>query len=189
MSLEEVRVVERGEVHEGCVMLFGFPDVGLVGVIAASHLASRLEGLREVASVESELLPPLVVLHEGLPHSPIRVFGNHNVLLALSEAAIPADLIYPVMRALIDWGRSRKVKMMISLSGIPVPERHEIEKLKVFAAASSPEALRMVQESGHRGVEGGVHGRPPCHHASALREHGGASRSPPRPMLLQLPRP
>jgi uncharacterized protein len=148
MSLEEVRVVERGEVHEGCVMLFGFPDVGLVGVIATSHLASKLEGLREVASVESELLPPLVVLHEGLPHSPIRVFGNHNILLALSEAAIPADLIYPVMRALIDWGRSRKVKMMISLSGIPVPERHEIEKLKVFAAASSPEALRMVQESG-----------------------------------------
>ena len=144
---EEVRIIERKEIPRNAVMLFGFPDVGLVGVIAASHLISDLD-LTEVAYMDSKLLPPLIVLHEGLPHSPIRIFGNHNILLAVSETAISADTIYPVMHALIDWGRSKNVKMMISMSGIPVQDRQDIEKLKVFAAASSPEKLKVVQDKG-----------------------------------------
>jgi uncharacterized protein len=144
--LSEVKIIEKKEIPSGAVMLFGFPDVGLVGVIAASHLISELENIEEVAYMDSKLLPPLIVLHEGLPHSPIRIFGNHNILLAVSETAIPADVIYPIMDALIDWGKSKNVKMMISLSGIPVQERQDLKELKVFAAASSPEMLKMLQE-------------------------------------------
>jgi len=142
----EVKIIEKKEIPSGAVMLFGFPDVGLVGVIAASHLISELENIEEVAYMDSKLLPPLIVLHEGLPHSPIRIFGNHNILLAVSETAIPADVIYPIMDALIDWGKSKNVKMMLSLSGIPVQERQDLKELKVFAAASSPEMLKMLQE-------------------------------------------
>ena len=142
----EVKIIEKKEIPLGAVMLFGFPDVGLVGVIAASHLISELENIEEVAYMDSKLLPPLIVLHEGLPHSPIRIFGNHNILLAVSETAIPADVIYPIMDTLIDWGRSKKVKMMISLSGIPIQDRQDLKELKVFAAASSQEMLKMLQE-------------------------------------------
>jgi uncharacterized protein len=142
----EVKIIEKKEIPSGAVMLFGFPDVGLVGVIAASHLISELENIEEVAYMDSKLLPPLIVLHEGLPHSPIRIFGNKNILLAVSETAIPADVIYPIMDALIDWGKSKNVKMMISLSGIPIQERQDLKELKVFAAASSPEMLKMLQE-------------------------------------------
>jgi uncharacterized protein len=142
----EVKIIEKKEIPLGAVMLFGFPDVGLVGVIAASHLISELENIEEVAYMDSKLLPPLIVLHEGLPHSPIRIFGNHNILLAVSETAIPADVIYPIMDALIDWGRSKKVKMMISLSGIPIQDRQDLKELKIFAAASSQEMLKMLQE-------------------------------------------
>jgi uncharacterized protein len=144
---EEVKIIEKKETPSGAAMLFGFPDVGLVGVIAASHLISELN-LTEVAYLDSRLLPPLIVLHEGLPHSPIRIFGNHDILLAVSETAISADVIYPIMHALISWGRSKNVKMMISMSGIPVQDRRDIEKLKVFAAGSSPEMLKMVQDKG-----------------------------------------
>ncbi|MGC8895280.1 MAG: proteasome assembly chaperone family protein [Candidatus Bathyarchaeia archaeon] len=144
--MSEVKIIEKKEIPSGAVMLFGFPDVGLVGVIAASHLISELENIEEVAYMDSKLLPPLIVLHEGLPHSPIRIFGNRNILLAVSETAIPADVIYPIMDALIDWGKSKNVKMMISLSGIPIQERQDLKELKVFAAASSPEMLKMLQE-------------------------------------------
>ncbi|MBE0520445.1 proteasome assembly chaperone family protein [Candidatus Bathyarchaeota archaeon] len=144
---EEVKITERKEISRGAVMLFGFPDVGLVGVIAASHLISELN-LSEVAYMDSRLLPPLIVLHEGLPHSPIRVFGNHDVLLAVSETAVSADTIYPIMHALIDWGRSKDVKKMISMSGIPVQDRQDVKQLKVFAAASNPEILKAVKDKG-----------------------------------------
>jgi uncharacterized protein len=109
---------------------------------------SELKNLDEVAYMDSKLLPPLIVLHEGLPHSPIRIFGNHDVLLAVSETAIPADTIYPIMNALIDWGKSKNVKMMVSLSGIPIQDRQDAQELKVFAAASNPEMLKMVQDKG-----------------------------------------
>lgn len=145
---DEVKIVEKKEIPSGATMLFGFPDVGLVGVIAASHLIEELKDFEEVAFMDSKLLPPIIVLHEGLPHSPIRIFGNNEVLLAVSETAISADIIYPVINALIEWGKSKNVKMMISLSGIPIQDRQDVQELKVFAAASSPDMLKMVQEKG-----------------------------------------
>jgi uncharacterized protein len=132
--LAEINIVESRQVPPAAIMLLGFPDVGLVGVIAASHLVEELD-LAEVAYMESKMFPPLIVLHDGLPHSTIRVFGNHAVMLAISETPVAADMIYPVIDTLLQWGRGRKVKMVISLSGIPVQERQEIKELKVFAAA------------------------------------------------------
>ncbi len=145
---KEVKIIEKKEIPAGAIMLFGFPDVGLVGVVAASHLISELN-LIEVAYLDSRLLPPLIVLHEGLPHSSIRIFGNHNILLAVSETPLSADTIYPIiMYALIDWGKSKNVGMMISLSGIPIQERQDAQDLKVFASASSPDMLKIVQDKG-----------------------------------------
>jgi uncharacterized protein len=142
---EEVKIVERNQVPSGATLIFGFPDVGLVGVIAASHLIDELS-LSEVAYVDSELLPPLIVLHEGLPHSSIRILGDDKLLLAISEAPIPADIVYPVMNALMEWARSKNVKLMISLGGIPMQDRQDATELKAFAAASTPEALKIAQD-------------------------------------------
>jgi len=144
---EDVKIIERQKIPSGVTMLFGFPDVGLVGVIAASHMISELN-LREVAYLDSKLLPPLIVLHEGLPHSPIRIFGNHDVLLAVSETAVPAGAIQPIVRTLVDWGKSKNVKEMISMSGIPVQNRQDIDELKVFGAASNSSVLKTIQEKG-----------------------------------------
>jgi uncharacterized protein len=145
--LSEIRIIEKKPIPSGTLMLFGLPDVGLVGVIAASHLIDDL-GLEEVAYLDSRLLPPVIVLHEGLPHSSLRIFGNDKVLLAVSEIPLSADTIYPVMDALIDWGKSKKVRMMVALSGIPLEDRQDATELKVFAATSSADALKMVQDKG-----------------------------------------
>jgi uncharacterized protein len=145
--LSEIKVIEKAQIPTGAVMLFGFPDVGLVGVIAASHLIEEL-GLAEIAYLDSRLMPPLIVLHEGLPHSSIRVFGNDKIMLAVSETPISAEIIYQVMDTLIEWGRSKKVNLMVSLSGMPIEDRQDAKELKVFAAASSPETLKTVKDKG-----------------------------------------
>jgi uncharacterized protein len=142
--LSEIKIIEKTQIPSGALMLFGFPDVGLVGVIAASHLIEELN-LEEVAYLDSSLLPPIIVLHEGVPHSTIRIFGNAKILLAVSETPISANIIYQVMDALLDWAKSKKVKMMVSLSGIPIEERQDATELKVFAAASSPDVLKTIQ--------------------------------------------
>jgi len=138
-----VKIIEREEISEGLKVICGLPDVGLVGTIAASHLISKLE-LEEVAYVRSELLPPIIMLEKGLPRSPIRMFGDQDLIVLSSEIAIPSSAIYPIIESIIDWMWKKKVEIVFTLGGLPIPNRHEIEKPKVFGASSNETLLKML---------------------------------------------
>ena len=128
-------------------MIIGLPDVGLVGLIATSYLITELN-LEEIAYMDSDLLPPVVVLHKGLPHAPLRIYGNKNLIAVISELAVPAPAIYTIVREIVDWGKSKKIKRIISMGGIPVENRQSIKEPKVFAAASNQELLDTVSKKG-----------------------------------------
>lgn len=144
---ESVKIVEKAPIPSDATMLIGLPDVGLVGLIATSYLITEL-GFEEIAYVESDLLPPVVVLHDGLPHAPLRIYGNEKVIAVISELAIPATALHTVMRTLIDWAQTKKVKQMISMGGIPVENRQTITTPEVFGAASNQELLDSVTKEG-----------------------------------------
>jgi len=144
---ESVEIVEKKTVPSEATMIIGLPDVGLVGLIATSYLISELN-LEEIAYMDSDLLPPVVVLHKGLPHAPLRIYGNQNLIAVISELAVPAPAIYPIMREIVDWGQAKKVKRIVSIGGIPVESRQTITEPKVFAAASNQELLDMLNKSG-----------------------------------------
>jgi uncharacterized protein len=138
-------MVEKKPIPSGATMLIGLPDVGLVGLIATSYLISELD-LEEIAYMDSDLLPPVVVLHEGLPHAPLRIYGNENFIAVISELAIPAPALHTVMRTLVDWGQTKKVKMVVSMGGIPIQNRQVITEPKVYGAASTKELLDMLSK-------------------------------------------
>lgn len=142
---ELVRIVEKKPIPSGAVMLQGLPDVGLVGLIATSYIISELD-LDEVAYVDSDLLPPVVVLHEGLPHAPMRIYGDEKIVATISEMAVPAAALHTIMRTLVDWAQSKNVKMMVSMGGIPIENRQAIVEPKVYGAASSKDLLDMLSE-------------------------------------------
>ena len=142
---ELVKIVEKKPIPSEATMLIGLPDVGLVGLIATSYIISELD-LEEVAYMASDLLPPVVVLHEGLPHAPLRIYGNKNFIAVISELAIPVKALHTVMRALVDWGQAKKVKMMVAMGGIPIENRQTITEPKVYGAASSKELLDMLSK-------------------------------------------
>lgn len=136
LSEQEVfRIVETGVVPKRCIIINGLPDVGLVGLLAASHIISSLN-LQEVGSVESELLPPMIVLHRGLPKSPIRVFAGKSLVVVISETAIPTAVLRPLANSLVDWAKSKDAALMLSLGGMAVTNRQDIDVPKVFAALS-----------------------------------------------------
>jgi len=128
-------------------MLIGLPDVGLVGLIATSYLITELN-LEEIAYMDSDLLPPVVVLHKGLPHALLRIYGNQNLIAVISELAVPVPAIYPIMREIVDWGQAKKVKRIVSMGGIPVESRQTITEPQVFGAASNQESLDMLSKKG-----------------------------------------
>ena len=145
--LETIKIVEKESIPSNAIMLHGLPDVGLVGLIATSYMISELD-LAEVAYVDTDLMPPVIVLHEGLPHIPLRIFGNNRLLAVISEIAIPANHVYAIMRAIIDWGQSKNVKMVLSIGGLPIENRQDLKEPKVFGAASNKKLISLLQEKG-----------------------------------------
>jgi len=151
---ELVNIVERKTVPSNAIMLNGLPDVGLVGLIATSHIISELK-LAEIAYVDSDHLPPVVVLHEGLPHAPVRIFGNTDLLASFSETAIPADAVQPFMRKLVEWAQSKEVRLMVAIGGMPIQNRQDVREPKVFGAASNKSLLKLLEEKGVEILKGG----------------------------------
>jgi len=129
------RIIETAPVPNGAVMINGLPDVGLVGLLAASHIISSLN-LEETGSIESDLLPPMIVLHGGLPKSPVRIFASGSLVVMISETAIPVSLLRPLAEGVVEWARSKGTKLMLSLGGMAVANRQDIDSPKVFAAVS-----------------------------------------------------
>ncbi|MEM2091692.1 MAG: PAC2 family protein [Candidatus Bathyarchaeia archaeon] len=146
LSDMEIRIIEHKIIPEDAELICGLPDVGLVGAIAVAHMIHKLD-LREVAYVESDMLPPIIILENGLPRSPIRIFGDGNIVVVSSEIAIPLEVISPVIRGVVDWAWRRRVKRIFTLGGLPVPNRHEIEKLRIFGAVSDDSLLKIIEEN------------------------------------------
>ena len=144
---ESVKIIEKAPIPSEATMLIGLPDVGLVGLIATSYLITE-RGLEEIAYMESDLLPPVVVLHNGLPHAPLRIYGKDNLIAVISELAVPAPAVYTVMRELVNWAQTKKVKQIISMGGIPTENRQTISAPEVFGAASNQKLLDTLTKKG-----------------------------------------
>jgi len=141
-----VRVVQRGRLPRKFTLMNGLPDVGLVGVVAGSQIVSSL-GMKEIGTIESELFPPLVVLHGGVPKSPIRIYGKESLVVIIGETAIPAGVVYPIAEAIVDWASSAGAGLILSIGGMAVQNRQDIESPKVFAALSDKKLSKLLNGS------------------------------------------
>jgi len=129
------RIVETAAMPSISVVINGLPDVGLVGLLAASHIVTALK-LEEIGSIESDMLPPMIVLHGGVPKAPIRIFARDSIAVVLSETAIPGTLLRAFVKCLVDWAKNNKVQLVLSLGGMAVGNRQDIDAPKVYAALS-----------------------------------------------------
>ncbi|MCP8304359.1 MAG: proteasome assembly chaperone family protein [archaeon] len=145
--LKKIEIVEREGIKiDEPTVIEGFPDVGLVGVIASSYLVDKLE-LVEVAHIESALFPPVMVLHKGILTEPVRMFSNGKIIVVTSEIAIPPKAIYDLADVLSDWFKEKKAKLVVSLSGIPVQNRMEIDTPSVYGVGNSEKWMNIFKKN------------------------------------------
>lgn len=148
MKPYEVSIFEVEKIKaEKSALLCGLPDVGLVGIISVSHIIKEL-GMKEVGYIDSELFPPLVVFHQGEPTYPIRIFQKGELLAVFSETALPPESIYPLTKSIVSWSKEKGISMIVSLGGIGVPNRLDIDEPKVYGASSSKELREMILKNG-----------------------------------------
>ncbi len=147
---------EDFDIEKPSFLVLGFPDAGLVGGISISHLIRELNP-REVGGIDiSRMTPPITVIKKGDPRPPLRMFLKDNILMIAAEAPIPPNVIYPLSYALLEYSVKRRIDYIVSLSGIGTLNRVNIDKPKVYWAASGREAIEKAYTLGINPFDEGV---------------------------------
>lgn len=139
----EIKVVEVKRIPQKANIILGLPDAGLVGSIAATHVIEEMK-LNEVGFLESKLFPPIVVVHEHTPKSPIRIYGEKNLFVLVSEMPISPYLVQPLADSLVSWLKKKNPQLVVSLGGISRQDRVEIDNPNVYALPSDESILKML---------------------------------------------
>ncbi|MCE4599579.1 MAG: proteasome assembly chaperone family protein [Desulfurococcales archaeon] len=141
---------EYGDVGKPRYLILGLPDVGLVGSIASMHIIRSLK-VPDVAGIENyTMLPPVVVIQNGEPKHPMRVYSNRDIAFVVTDVPISPAGVAQLSMALVEWARLRGIDYLISVTGIGHPARVEVEKPSIYLLASSDEASELAKK-----IEGG----------------------------------
>lgn len=156
MMSPSVRIVETvGHEERPESAVIGLPDVGLVGSISTSYLATHLKA-KEIGYFDSELLPALMVLHEGVPKEATRIYVSPEAYILVAETPLPPALTASLIRTTIGWLSMRGVKEVYSLGGIVSNERFEIDKPESFVVTSDRSKREIIRSSGLNTMDEGV---------------------------------
>lgn len=134
MEIVEIKHIKDREL----IFLEGFPDVGLVGTIATSYLIDKL-GLEEVGYISAEILPPIIAVSDEKLREVMRIYSGGRIAAIISDIPLPAPLVKPLACELMNWVKSKEPELFISLSGLPDPNRLNIDKPGVFVLGCRPE--------------------------------------------------
>ncbi len=141
----KVEIVEKEFVKlKEPIIIEGFPSVGLVGAIATEYLANKME-MKEIGFIKSDGFPPITLVKEGIPKSPIRLYANEEFVVIVSDTAVPQPLSYEVARVIAEWAQQHSAKKVISLGGIAHEEREEIEP-KVYSVSPMEKKLKELKK-------------------------------------------
>ncbi|BFH74258.1 proteasome assembly chaperone family protein [Sulfurisphaera javensis] len=129
-------------------LIVGLPDAGLVGVIATEYLIDKLK-LKEFAEIYApDILPPISHVQDGVAKSPIRLYHNHNIVVFHSWIAIPSSAIIPLTKIIVDVARRYGISNIISITGLPIQDRLNAEKLNAYWIANNDETAQDLQKLG-----------------------------------------
>jgi len=125
--------------------IIAVPDAGLVGVIGASHIIKSLD-MKEVGGIDSYIyLPPIAVISRREVKLPIRIFYKENLMLIYSEFIPPIQALPQLVRALVHYVERKGAEYLFLMSGIPIPNRFDVEKLRTYYIATTPKAEELVK--------------------------------------------
>jgi uncharacterized protein len=145
MKSQRVTIIETSpqDTYKHCIV--GVPDVGLVGSIALGY-AIQKQQMDEGGYIDSSQFPPVIVIHDGKPQTPFRLYHHRELAAIISEIPIEASVIPDTAQAIIDWVKAKDVQLLIAVSGIAVPNRLEIDEPEVYGVGSSEAMNQLLRD-------------------------------------------
>lgn len=154
----ELRIVEKPKLNNPAI-IEGFPGIGMIGTIAASFLAEKLE-MKLIGYFSSPHFPPIAAIHDYVPVSPSRIYASekNDLVVIFSELVIPAQLVVPLSEKIIEFAEKVNARGIYSFAGIASPTPDE----KMYAIASTKKLVEemkkqnfeLVKEGATQGVSG-----------------------------------
>lgn len=142
----------------GYTLIEGFPGMGLVGTISVKYLTEKL-GFLPMGFLQSNLFMPVVRIHEGLPVHACRIFVHPKLKLValVSEQVVPNSKIDLVASRVVEWIKLKKIKRVVSLSGIQIPgDEKKDESSDVFGFASNDASKKWLSKHNIQVIKEGV---------------------------------
>ena len=120
------------------IIFTSFPGIGLVGTIASAHFIMELD-LEQVGVIESEGLPPIASLIDGIVQPPIRIYQSKDLGFILVHSDVPVNpyATYEISKKIVNWAIKIDARRIYSLAGVATFE----DKKRVFGAATTKELL------------------------------------------------
>ncbi len=134
----EIYELKKMDLRDG-IVIDGFPSVGLVSSIVANYIIESLN-LEQIGIVDSAYFPAVALIRNGLPHSPVRIYGgkvkdNLKMAVFVSEFQIPSAILKPLATLMLDWADEQKISTVITPEGLIQEEKKE--KVEVYAVTST----------------------------------------------------
>jgi len=140
-----VTVLETHPQDQYKYCIIGVPDVGLVGSIALSY-AIQKRGMDKCGYIDSLDFPPVIVIHEGQPQTPMRLYHHNDIAAIISEIPIDPHINTETAQSIIEWVKTKNIEMLIAISGIAVPNRLEIDEPEVYGVGSSESMTQLLRD-------------------------------------------
>lgn len=137
----------------GYTLIEGFPGAGLVGAMANSYMIEKL-GMEYAGYIDSEAFPPIAVIHNTTPMFPARIYidRKQKLIAMISEFTIPTELVHEVALEIMDFVRSKNIKKIVSIGGIPT----ERPTSTTFVLTTDKEIKEKAASFGIKPIEDGV---------------------------------
>lgn len=128
---------------KGATTIVGFPTSGLVGSIAASYLANKLD-MEVVGYFTSDRMPPVTAIHDYKPFPPLRVYASkkHKLVVFLSEIVTPISLSNEMAQRIAEIAAKIKSPLVITLGGISMHENEDA----VYGISTSEELIVSLEK-------------------------------------------
>ena len=141
------------------IIIEGFPGFGLVSTIATEFLLDHLQ-MEQIGSITSEMIPPMIAVHEGKVIEPIGIFYNkkYNIVIVHAVSA-PIGSEWKLAEKIFEIAKQLQAKEIISLEGIGSTKPSE--KSRAFYHSSSPvkeKRLKTMAEPLKEGIITGLTG-------------------------------
>lgn len=117
VTIEEINPVKKKKY----TVLLGFAGTGFVGNTSLMYMARDMK-LKHAANVKSKFIPPMVLLVNGNPVYPFRIYAHEkkNLLFVITESIVPPEYAWSVCDGLMDWLLSKGAIEFISFEGLPL---------------------------------------------------------------------